>query len=46
VGNANHVNRYPVVIPCHRVVASNGLGGYGGGEEVKRYLLSIEGVQL
>ncbi len=46
VGNANHVNRFPVVIPCHRVVASSGLGGYGGGEEVKRYLLALEGVLL
>lgn len=46
VGNANHVNRYPVVIPCHRVVAASGLGGYGGGERVKRYLLEIEGVRL
>jgi methylated-DNA-[protein]-cysteine S-methyltransferase len=44
VGNANHANRWPVVIPCHRVVAANGLGGYGGGEQVKRFLLGIEGV--
>jgi methylated-DNA-[protein]-cysteine S-methyltransferase len=46
VGNANHVNRFPVVIPCHRVVAASGLGGYGGGDEVKRYLLGLEGVRL
>jgi methylated-DNA-[protein]-cysteine S-methyltransferase len=46
VGNANHVNRFPVVIPCHRVVASSGLGGYGGGDDVKRYLLGLEGVRL
>ena len=44
VGNANHANPFPVVVPCHRVVAAAGLGGYGGGDEVKRYLLSIEGV--
>jgi methylated-DNA-[protein]-cysteine S-methyltransferase len=44
VGNANHVNPYPIVVPCHRVVASTGLGGYGGSEVVKRYLLEIEGV--
>ncbi len=43
VGNANHVNPYPVVVPCHRVVASTGLGGYGGGERVKRFLLDLEG---
>jgi methylated-DNA-[protein]-cysteine S-methyltransferase len=46
VGNANHVNRFPVVIPCHRVVAASGLGGYGGGEDVKRFLLALEGVEL
>lgn len=46
VGNANHVNRFPVIIPCHRVVSTAGLGGYGGGEEVKRYLLALEGVRL
>ena len=45
VGNANHVNPYPIVVPCHRVVASTGLGGYGGSEGVKRYLLGIEGVR-
>ncbi len=46
VGNANHRNPFPVVVPCHRVVAANGLGGYGGGDRVKRYLLSLEGVSL
>ncbi|HQU27212.1 MAG TPA: methylated-DNA--[protein]-cysteine S-methyltransferase [Acidimicrobiales bacterium] len=44
VGNANHHNPWPVVVPCHRVVAANGLGGYGGGDTVKRYLLGLEGV--
>ena len=44
VGNANHANPWPVVVPCHRVVASGGLGGYGGGDHVKRYLLALEGV--
>ncbi|MGB8197727.1 MAG: methylated-DNA--[protein]-cysteine S-methyltransferase [Acidimicrobiales bacterium] len=44
VGNANHANPWPIVIPCHRVVASAGLGGYGGGDKVKRYLLDLEGV--
>ena len=45
VGNANHANPWPVIVPCHRVVAASGLGGYGGGDEVKRYLLALEGVQ-
>jgi methylated-DNA-[protein]-cysteine S-methyltransferase len=44
VGNANHANPWPIVVPCHRVVASGGLGGYGGGDHVKRYLLGLEGV--
>jgi len=44
VGNANHVNPWPVIVPCHRVVAKTGLGGYGGGDEVKRFLLNLEGV--
>ncbi len=45
VGNANHANPWPVFVPCHRVVASNGLGGYGGGEDLKRFLLDLEGVR-
>jgi methylated-DNA-[protein]-cysteine S-methyltransferase len=44
VGNANHVNPWPVIVPCHRVVAKSGLGGYGGGDVVKRFLLDLEGV--
>ncbi len=46
VGNANHANPWPVIVPCHRVVASQGIGGYGGGEVVKRYLLNLEGVDF
>ena len=42
VGNANHANPWPILVPCHRVVAATGLGGYGGGLDVKRYLLSLE----
>jgi methylated-DNA-[protein]-cysteine S-methyltransferase len=44
VGNANHANPWPIFVPCHRVVSTTGLGGYGGGDEVKRYLLDLEGV--
>ena len=44
VGNANHLNPFPILIPCHRVVSSTGIGGYGGGDQVKRYLLELEGV--
>ncbi|MGX7092488.1 methylated-DNA--[protein]-cysteine S-methyltransferase [Hutsoniella sourekii] len=43
VGQANHRNPIYVVIPCHRVIATNGqLSGYGGGIEMKKYLLSLE----
>lgn len=45
VGQANGANPLPIVLPCHRVVASGGrLGGYGGGPETKRRLLEMEGV--
>jgi methylated-DNA-[protein]-cysteine S-methyltransferase len=44
VGQANGRNPIPVIVPCHRVLASNGIGGYGGGLKCKRALLTIEGV--
>jgi methylated-DNA-[protein]-cysteine S-methyltransferase len=45
VGAANGSNPIPLIIPCHRVVASDGtLCGYGGGLETKRWLLSHEKV--
>jgi len=44
VGGAMHDNPIPVYVPCHRVVRSDlSLGGYGGGLDVKRKLLSVEG---
>jgi methylated-DNA-[protein]-cysteine S-methyltransferase len=46
VGGANHHNPIPILIPCHRVVAADGLGGYGGGAPLKRTLLALEGVNL
>jgi methylated-DNA-[protein]-cysteine S-methyltransferase len=43
-GNALGSNPIPVVIPCHRVIRSGGeIGNYGGGPEMKRYLLRHEG---
>jgi len=43
VGNANGRNPLPIVIPCHRVIGSDGsLTGFGGGIEAKRYLLELE----
>jgi len=51
VGGACGANRVPLVIPCHRVLGSNGLGGFmnarsGFPLEVKRWLLRHEGVDL
>lgn len=43
-GNALGSNPIPIVVPCHRVVHSGGgLGGYGGGLDKKRFLLTLEG---
>jgi methylated-DNA-[protein]-cysteine S-methyltransferase len=43
VGGANHRNPVAILVPCHRVVAAGGgLGGYGGGLEVKAWLLAHE----
>ncbi|MFF9014211.1 methylated-DNA--[protein]-cysteine S-methyltransferase [Streptomyces sp. NPDC014870] len=45
VGAAMGANPLPVVVPCHRVVESDGgIGGFGGGLETKRILLALEGV--
>lgn len=44
VGRANGANPIPIVIPCHRVIGSDGdLIGYGGGLTLKRALLELEG---
>jgi methylated-DNA-[protein]-cysteine S-methyltransferase len=43
VGNANGANPIPLILPCHRVIESNGgLGGFGHGISVKRQLLEFE----
>jgi methylated-DNA-[protein]-cysteine S-methyltransferase len=44
VGGANSKNPIPILIPCHRVVAVAGIGGYSGGDglETKRRLLALE----
>jgi O-6-methylguanine DNA methyltransferase len=44
VAQACGANPIPVVVPCHRVVASNGLGGYTGGIDRKIFLLKAEGI--
>jgi methylated-DNA-[protein]-cysteine S-methyltransferase len=45
VGQIMASNPIPVIVPCHRVLASDGLGGYSGGAglEIKRWLLILEG---
>jgi methylated-DNA-[protein]-cysteine S-methyltransferase len=46
VGNALNKNKLPIIIPCHRVINKNrNLGGYAGGIELKKYLLTIEKVR-
>ena len=43
VGGANHHNPVSIIIPCHRVLGADGsLTGYGGGMEVKQWLLDLE----
>lgn len=43
VGMANHKNPVPIIIPCHRVIGSDGrLTGYAGGLGVKEFLLNLE----
>lgn len=46
VGQAMATNPWPIVVPCHRVVTSDGgLGGYGGGLDMKERLLRLEGAR-
>ncbi len=42
VGTACGANRYPVIVPCHRIVGKSGLGGYAFGLEMKKKLLALE----
>jgi methylated-DNA-[protein]-cysteine S-methyltransferase len=47
VGNVMRSNPYPIIIPCHRVIKSDGsLGGYGGGQRIKLWLLDFEGIKV
>ncbi len=47
VGQALSKNPLPIIIPCHRVIRSNGnIGGFGGGISLKKKLLAIEGVRV
>lgn len=46
VGNALSKNPVPIIIPCHRVVAKKGMGGYSQGIEIKTRLLELENRNL
>ena len=47
VGQANHHNPVAIIVPCHRVIASNGdLAGFAGGLPAKEFLLSLEGASF
>ena len=47
VAQANSKNPFSLIVPCHRVIASDGkLGGYTGGLDKKTYLLALEGVEV
>ncbi|THE65753.1 methylated-DNA--[protein]-cysteine S-methyltransferase [Salinadaptatus halalkaliphilus] len=46
VGQACSRNPIPVIVPCHRVVGADSLTGYGGGLELKRQLLALEGAAV
>jgi methylated-DNA-[protein]-cysteine S-methyltransferase len=45
VGNALHHNPVPLFVPCHRVVAAYGIGGFSWGVDIKRKLLLLEGAR-
>jgi methylated-DNA-[protein]-cysteine S-methyltransferase len=47
VGRALSRNPFPIVVPCHRAIRSDGhLGGFQGGREMKQALLELEGVEV
>ena len=47
VGQAMGSNRFPLIVPCHRVIAGNrAIGGFSSGIRLKQYLLQLEGVDL
>ena len=47
IGRIMNKNPYPVIVPCHRVIKSDGkIGGYAWGEKIKISMLSKEGVKI
>jgi methylated-DNA-[protein]-cysteine S-methyltransferase len=47
IGRMMNKNPFPVIVPCHRVILSNGkIGGYAWGEKIKTNMLSKEGIEI
>ena len=47
IGNIMNKNQFPVIIPCHRVVKSDGsVGGYAYGQDIKENMLAKEGIKI
>ena len=46
VANVCSINPYPIVIPCHRVVGSNGIGGFSLGIDMKSQLMKLEDIKI
>jgi len=47
IGRIMSKNPFPVIVPCHRVILSNGkIGGYAWGEKIKTNMLSKEGIKI
>jgi len=47
IGRIMNKNPFPVIVPCHRVVNSNGkIGGYAYGQDVKNKMLTKEGIEI
>ena len=46
VGTACGKNHIPIIIPCHRIVSSTGIGGFSGGLDIKEKLLALEKITL
>ena len=46
LANAVGQNPYLILLPCHRVIASDGIGGFSAGVEAKKHLLTLEGINF
>lgn len=47
VGQVMAANRFPLIVPCHRIISSGGaIGGFSSGIDLKRHLLGLEGIDI